>query len=270
MPVEWSVLLCAQWVQANHSVRVWRVPGCLPSRQNSHLCRALRASLWGVVVALPSPGFRLGQSVRTEEGRKRKWTVSTVSLDEICHTHTGGVFWQIVSLICYQQQQSSGSISNVLFRNPHYDNESDFDEERNQSGRLNVEWMAALNPSIISKVEWVSACPDVLRSLFLTDVYSWPCQAFYYQSYGSNSTKLPGLTAKVALWSSRIINPVTWGRQLTGWWAFFSRCRMENSIQSVNWLNAFLGLHINNTHLSGVLSIFYFYWESVGLITAPP
>lgn len=170
----------------------------------------------------PVSRVQVGSVCENRRGQKEKVNSQhSQSLDEICRTHTGGVFWQIVSLICYQQQQSSGSVSNVLFRNPHYDNESDFDEERNQSGRLNVEWMAALNPSIISKVEWVSACPDVLGSLFLTDVYSWPCQAFYYQSYGSNSTKLPRLTAKVALWSSWIINPVTWGRQLTGWWAFF-------------------------------------------------
>lgn len=222
-PVEWSVLLCAQWVQASHSARVWRVPGCLPSRQNSHLCRALRASLWGVVVALPSPRVQVGSVCENRRGAERESEQSAQSESgwDRPYTHTGGVFWQILSLICYQQQQSSGSVSNVLFRNPHYDNESDFDEEPNRSGRLNVEWMAALNPSIISKVEWVSACPDVLRSLFLTDVCSWPCQAFYYQSYGSNSTKLPGLTAKVALWSSRIINPVTWGCQLTGRWAFF-------------------------------------------------
>lgn len=97
-----------------------------------------------------------------------------------CRTQRGGVFWQIISLICYQQQRSMRSISNVLFWNPHYDNESDFDEEWNQSGRLNVEWMAVLNPSIIRYLEWVGACPDVSHSLFLTDVYSWPCEAFYY------------------------------------------------------------------------------------------
>lgn len=124
------------------------------------------------------------------EGRKRKWTVSTVRIwmkscrvqGNAVHREEGfSVFWHIISLMCYTQQQSLRSISNVLFWNPHYGNESDFDEEWNQSGRLNVQWMAVLNPSIIRKLEWVSACPDILHSLFLTDVYSWPWEAFYYQ-----------------------------------------------------------------------------------------
>lgn len=131
---------------------------------------------------------QFGSLCEIRRGQKEKVNSQhSQSLDEKllcarkCRTQRGGLFCQIIFLICYQQQQSLRSISNVLFWNPHYDNESDFDEEWNQSERLNVEWMALLIPSIIRKLEWVAAFSDISHSLFLTDVYSWPCEACYYQ-----------------------------------------------------------------------------------------
>lgn len=222
---------------------------------------------------------QFGSLCEIRRGQKEKVnSQQSQNLDEklpcarICHAQGGGLFCQIISLICYQQQQSLRSISNVLFWNPHYDNESDFDEEWNQSGRLTVEWMAELNPSIIRKLEWVGTRPDKSRSLFLTDVYSWPCEAFMI----SSMVPVPlncldwlwqwwfGLPESSTLWQGDVSSPADEASVCVEW-------KTASTV-----LNPFLGLHINGTHLSGglffkLINFFICYcWESVVLITAPP
>lgn len=184
MPVEWCVAVCS--VGSGQPLREGLKGPRMPAKQTKQPsvsgaesksvrgCRGFSVS-WVQVGSLCEN--RRGQKEKLNS-RHSQSTDEKLPCARKYRTQRRGCFWQIISVFCYQQLQSLRSISNVLFWNPHYDNESDFDEEWNQSGRLNVEWMAVLNPSIIRKLEWVGACPDVLLSLFLTDVYSWPCKAF--------------------------------------------------------------------------------------------
>lgn len=89
------------------------VPGCLPSRQNSHLCQALRASLsglsWASSVSAAASEVQVGSLAESRRGQRRElnspvpWkTGGTVARTIKFYAWRGGFFfWQMTFLICH-------------------------------------------------------------------------------------------------------------------------------------------------------------------------